>query len=221
MAGAVSIRMIGNWDKQVGVPLRDALAVSMDVCGRTGEEACRHAIILMAQSARALTKQSKMNRPVLRDPGMGNAEFVEVWNQKKREPSKLHRFRFSEKMNARDRVPGTWENARKIGNRGLGKRSWMWGLGKIGGRSGSKPIQGASKLYSIRSEKVSGYIKENRLSYITAAMPSGWEREVELRVGNKIMAQARQKMERAFAREVRAGRRAQMRNIQSFFKAVS
>ena len=70
MAGAVSIKMLGDWRKEVGVPLRDALAVSMDICGRTGEEACKHAIILMAESARALARQAPKNRKVQHDPAI-------------------------------------------------------------------------------------------------------------------------------------------------------
>lgn len=68
MADAVTLKMVGDWRKEVGVPLRDALAVSMNICGRTGEEACKHAIILMAQSARAITKQSPKLRPIVKNP---------------------------------------------------------------------------------------------------------------------------------------------------------
>ena len=68
MAGMVSLRTVGKWDKQIGVPLDSALAVSMDIMGRSGQEACKHAIILMAQSARAITPQSPKLRKVVKNP---------------------------------------------------------------------------------------------------------------------------------------------------------
>lgn len=68
MASAVTLRTIGNWRSEIGVPLKSALAVSMDVTGRTGEQACRHALILMARSASAITPQSKKLRKVVKNP---------------------------------------------------------------------------------------------------------------------------------------------------------
>ena len=201
MAGAVSIKMVGDWRKEVGVPLRDALAVSMDICGRTGEEACKHAIILMAESARALARQAPKNRKVQQDPAVRGkgGQYVDVWNQGRPRPTRRYRFQFSEEA---------WESARVIYNRGLAKRSWMWGLEKLGARTGGQraPIRGASRVWTLR-KGVIGYIKENRLDYIQKAMPERWESEVALAATNKIMAQARNKLEARWRRELGKPRR--------------
>lgn len=202
MASAVTLKMVGNWNKQVGAGLRDALAVSMDVTGRTGEQACRHALILMAQSARHLTKQSRKNRKVQNDPavkGIGG-QFVEVLNRGNTRPAKLYRLQYLK--DDADGSLGTWESAKTIGNRGLAKRSWMWGLSRIGAKKTGKQIPGGSRFFTITSPKVNGYVKENRLDYIQKAMPAGWERMVEVSAGNKIMAQARNKLERKWRREM-------------------
>ena len=201
MAGAVSIKMVGDWRKEVGVPLRDALAVSMDICGRTGEEACKHAIILMAESARARARQAPKNRKVQQDSAVRGkgGQYVDVWNQGRPRPTRRYRFQFSKEA---------WESARVIYNRGLAQRSWMWGLRKLGARTGGQraPIPGASRVWTLR-KGVSGYIKENRLDYIQKAMPAGWESLVALAATNKIMAQARNKLDARWRRELGKPRR--------------
>lgn len=217
MAGAASLKLIGDWNAKVGVGLRDALSVSMDVAGRTGEQACQHALILMAQSARALTVTAKKNRQVLLDARLHGAKYVENWVKGKTEPQRLYKFQFDGAANARDAIPGTWENARKIGNAGLAKRSWMWGLAKLKPMHTGKAIPGASRVFAVTSEKVNGYIKENRLDYILKAMPSGWEASVAQAATNKIMAQARMRLERQWEREARRQRKVVARSIQSFF----
>jgi len=217
MAGAVSLKTLGAWDKKVGVPLRDALAVSMDVIGRTGEEACKHALILMAQSARAITKQAPANRKTMRDE---HGQYVENWRRGRGEPQKLYKWMFD--GTEQERIPGTWENARKIGNRGLAKRSWMWGLARLKPMHTGKAIPGTSRVYSITGENVNGYIKENRLDYVTKAMPAGWEGDVERRAGNKIMAQARQRLERQWQAAIRRReRRAAVAVRQLFLMGLS
>jgi len=215
MAGLVSLKVIGNWDKQIGVPLRDALAVSMDITGRSGEQASKHALIVMAQSARAITKQARKNRKQLRDE---HGKYVENWHNGTM--SKLYEWAFSD--DNPDRVEGTWENARKVGSRGLAKLSWMWGLNRLGAKKTGKPISGTSRVYTIKSEKVNGYIKENRLSYITKILPAGWEMEVMRRAGNKIMAQARNKLQRQWRKAMNLPRGAKIsnENLSRFFSKV-
>jgi hypothetical protein len=203
MAGAATLKTLGEWDKEVGVGLRDALAVSMDVMGRTGEEACKHALILMAQSARAITTKAKSKRPIMRDARLHGAEYVDAWQQGKAEPVRVHKFRFGDGVRPEDRIPGTWANAQKVGNRGLASRAWMWGLAKLKpGMHTGKAIPGTSRVYSISGEQNHGYIKEVRLGYILKAMPAGWEASVELAATNKVMAQARNKLEGQWRREM-------------------
>ena len=75
MANEFTMRTVGNWSQKMAVPLSDALKVSKDLFRRSGPDACKHAVILMAQSAKVATPQSKPNRPVLRE---GRKRYVEV-----------------------------------------------------------------------------------------------------------------------------------------------
>ena len=206
MPGEITIKAMSAWENDIEVPMSEILRVSMDTMERTGDEACKHAIILMAQSARAMTPRAKKNRPVLRASTGTSAKgatkatrafltapYVEVWHQGATEPSRIYKFQYDE--DARVKLPGTWENAQTIGNVGTAQRSWMWGLGRLGAAGTGKAMPGASKVYKIDQEKVHGYIKENRLGYIQAIMPGGWEAEVSTRAGNKIMGQARARLE--------------------------
>lgn len=233
MAGPVSLQTLGNWKSEVGVRLDEALAVSVDVMGRTGEEACRHALILMAQSARAITPVAKRRREVVDNPnfrhllrkeevgstykearmaGRDMSHYFSLKALKLRQPPAEHRELFGNK-------PGSIS---KIGNRGLAKRSWMWGLGKLGAKMEGNPLKGAGDAYAVTvSDSVGGYVKENRLSYITKIMPSGWESSAVLKAGNKIMAQARLKMEQQWKAEMSRRGRAVGKGIKSFFKAIS
>ena len=206
-----TFKTIGNWQNGLAVPLRDALAVSMDVIGRTGEEACKHAMILMAQSARALTKKAPKNRPVLRDSHLG--PYVEVYHKGKRGASKSYRWNVEHKGEI------TWEQAKRIKNAGLAKRSWMWGLNRLGQDAGSREIPGASAFYVVNQPNLHGYVKENRLGYLSKpkVMEAGWESTVLMRAGNKIMAQARDKLERVWKRHVARGERSTGRTVASFF----
>ena len=209
MANPVSIKMIGDWKKEIGVPLRNALAVSMDVTGRTGAEACKHAIILMAQSARALTPQSKKKRKVERDASNYGAEYVNVWS--KGRESRFYRWNFLRKSKAK----GTWEQAQQIKNRGLAKRSWIWGLKALGKTmAGSRPMSGIAIVKSILGEKSSGYILTDRMSYLLRILPAGWEQSVAMKAGNKIMAQARDKLQRQWKCEM-------LRNMRSRRQAIA
>lgn len=220
MASAVSLKTIGDWRKEIHTPLATALAVSMDVTGRTGSEACKHAIILMAKSAAAITPPKrpspKKNRKVMHDPRMGKGagQYVDVYTQGRSKPSKLHKFRFDS-----GDLRGTWARAKQIGNNsGLAKRSWMWGLGKLGATNTGSPIPGTSSVSALRGAEINGYIKKNKLSYITKILPSGWESVVQRKATNLIMKQAEQKIERKFKADVRRKRRQQQRAISTFFK---
>jgi len=208
MANPASIKMVGDWRKEIGVPLRDALAVSMDVIGRTGAEACKHAIILMAQSARALTPKSKKKRPVMRDMALNGAEYIEVY-KKDGTKSRIHKFRFNAiEQSKSGALQGSWEDARNIANSGLAKKSWMWGLkGLLAAASVGKPIHGVTTLRTILGQNSSGYILTDKMSYLMKILPAGWEQSVATSAGNKIMAQARNKIERDWKREMNHARR--------------
>jgi len=218
MAGIVSLKTIGNWDKQIGVPLKDAMAVSMDIIGRSGEEACKHAIILMAQSARALTPQARKRRRVRKDK---HGQYV-LYDKPSKNQKKIYRWKFSQERQHHSDFEGTWEGAQKIGKRGLAKQSWMWGLKALTAKAVGKPISGVGVLKTIKSDSLNGYLLENRLDYITKIMPPGWERTVEVRAGNKIMAQARNKLQRQWRKAMNLPRGAKIsnENLSRFFSKV-
>lgn len=220
MPSAVTLQTVGDWQRGVATTMQQAVAVSADVSGRTGEEACKHCIILMAQSARADARKSQLRRQVLYDMRLHGAEYVEVWNQGKREPSRLYRWRFSDAASAKDRIPGTWNDAKKIGNRGLAGRSWMWGLRSLGKSAGAgRAIPNVAHVFPIKSETSAGYILTNRLSYIDKAMAPGWEARVSTAATNKLMKQSAMRIERQWEARVRRGERAVERAVGSFFRA--
>ena len=194
MSGAIT--MVGNWRAKMDTRLTQALAVTMEVSGRSLAEACKRAIILMAQSARALTRQSKKKRRVKRKKGL---EYVETY-KKDGAISRLFKFKFDERS---DEVRGTWEQAKIIAGRGLAKRSWMWGLkGLRNVKTTGRSIPGVGYLRKILTAQVGGFILTNRLGYLARILPAGWKQIVEQKATNKIMKQAESKLKRDWARAV-------------------
>jgi len=230
MPGSVSLKTLGNWRKEIGVPLEDALAVSMHEFGYTGEKACRQAIYFMGQSAGKLAKKAPKNRKVEVNPdfkhllrksqykslAMAGATkltlqqwYMRYRAMKLRQPPHTDGYLYS---NVRDTI-------RNIHNRGLASRSWMWGFAK-----GGKAIPGVTKLHTVtgglasRGEYMSGetggnsivngYVLVNRLSYINAAMPAGWEQSVARSATNRIMGRFRSRLESRWREEMGLPRRA-------------
>ena len=205
MAGEFSIRAVNDWRATMRTDLQTVLRVSRDVFHRTAEQATKHAIIVMAQSARALTKQSAKRRPVLRDEK--GAPFV--WMLHQGHPASK-RYKWMAKGD-----DAKWERMQIIYNRGLAKRSWMWGLsdlqGDVEGYTGrgaaSKPMAGVAIGYAVgNGREVVGHVVENRLAYLEAILPGGWLATVEQKATNLIMKRAEMKMVREFERGI--GRRA-------------
>lgn len=192
MASDFTIRAINNWRAEVHTSMATAARVSMEVWHREGTEATRILLAYMAQSARAMTKQAKERRPIQLD---GNKEFVEVLRQSG-EATRRYKWQYKQ-----DGARGTWEGAQTIRNRGMAKRSWMWGFGK------GHALSGVTVVDRVTSGgKSVGYQLTNRLGYIDAIMPPGYQVAAEQKAVNKLMKQAEMKMVRAFEREV--GRRA-------------
>jgi hypothetical protein len=188
MANDFTIRAVNNWRATMHAEYSHALRVSMDVWGREADQATKHMLILMAQSARAMTPQAPARRKVQQD---GSGRYVEKYN-KAGELVKRYQWQFSQ-PGAR----GTWEGAQKIGNRGLAKRSWLWGLAK------GKPIAGTSEVGRIQSgARVVGWQKINRLDYIDAIMPAGYQQAADQKAISKLMKQAEMKMVRAYERSI-------------------
>jgi hypothetical protein len=212
MASDFTIRAINNWRAEVHTSMATAARVSMEVWHREGTEATRILLAYMAQSARAMTKQSPQYRPVKTD---AHGEYVERHHHG--QVAKIYKWMYSEERRAermaellkkrlygvsvRSKRVGTWEGAQTIRNRGLAKRSWMWGFGK------QHPMQGVAVVDRVTSGGRSvGYQLTNRLGYIDKIMPAGYQAAAEQKAVNKLMKQAEMKMVKAFEREV--GRRA-------------
>jgi hypothetical protein len=231
MPSAASFKMLGNWDKQIGVPLEDALAVSMDVFGYTGEKACRQCIYFMTQSAQTLTKLGQRKRPVHSNPDFKHLMRKEQYKKWRMAGHDL-RYYFKNtawylqqdshpmaKLGGLQRWGNHPEKLAKIGNVGLAKRSWMWGFGK------GRPIPGVTELWTVsgrvntRGENMSGgdtdtrnittngYILTNRLDYVMDALPQGWEEDVERSATNRIMGRFRDKMENQWRQEMHMPRK--------------
>jgi hypothetical protein len=199
-----SIRTVGNWRAGMETSLRDALHVRMDTSGRTAARVCRDAIIMMAQSARALTPQSVKKRKVQKD---SHGEYITTY--KNGSASSLYKFRFLEQKatqiatwgHNRGILRGTWEQAQIIKSRGLAKRSWMWGLaGLRGSMDVSRAIPGVATLKKILSKNFGGFVLANRLSYLEKILPGGWRQIVEAKAINKIMKQGEMKLQKDWSR---------------------
>ena len=188
MASDFTIRAVNNWRAAVHTDMATAARVSMDVWRREGTEATKHLLILMAQSAAAMTKQAQRRRKVQSDK---HGEYVEILRQSG-EASKRYRWQYS-KPDAR----GTWEGAQTIRNRGLARRSWMWGFGK------GHALSNVTVVDRVHSGgKSVGYQLTNRLGYIDTIMPPGYQAAAEQKAINKLMKQAEMKMVRAYEREI-------------------
>ncbi len=176
--------------------LSQALAVTMDVAGKSLAQATARMIILMAQSARAMTKKSPARRPVAADVHT-RAEFITVYRKGGGE-SRIFKFMFGDpkRGGAGATLKGTWAQAQIIKNRGLAKRSWMWGLKSLKGSgvADSKSIPGVGVLRRILTDKVGGFILTNNLLYLQKILPAGWLRQVEQSAVNKVMKQAETKL---------------------------
>jgi len=196
----------------------------MDTAGRTGEEACKHAIILMARIAKNMTRKAKVNRTIQKDPrvkGPGG-DYVEVRNQPNWDRVKnLYRLQYLKEPP--DTRIGTWEDAKRIGrSAGLAQRAWLWGLRRLGANAGNarSPIRGVTRVVALRRGGVNGYVFTNSISYILKAMKDGWERACEQGASNQIMAQAARKMERVASARMRRRERTTRRSVESFFKVL-
>jgi hypothetical protein len=216
----ITMKALGEWDKDVGVPLDTALRVTMELSGKTGEQAVSRCMIMMAQSTRAMTKTAKKRRPVLVDSSLdarysatkiiksSAAKYVETYTQNPSgNPHRIYQFMFSA-AGRNDGLNGSWEKAQHIANAGMAPRSWLWGLHNLPGapyQMGGKPYKGVSKLITLqgRGEMAFGLVYENRLSYILKTVPSNYEELAWRNAGIRIMQDAARKIEKQFQRELK------------------
>jgi hypothetical protein len=218
---AASFQMVGDWRKQMRTTLDQAIAVSVDVFKRTAPEACKHGVILMAQSLasgnKPITPISKKTRPVLHDSR--GLSYVEFWRQGKNTPNRVYKFTssyFKDGKSHGGEYPN-WEKVQIIRNAGLARRSWMWGLAALGGKEEGRAISGLSEVFFTETKRMVMAVKRNKLGYIGKIMPAGWIEEVSQRATNKIMGQAARKMQQQFSAALRGPNAGLARSVQSFF----
>jgi hypothetical protein len=219
-AKALKMETVGNWEKEIGGSLARAAASWREATGASGEKACKKALAAMmiaAGSKRSnnITNQSKKKRPIEREKGRkfftrlysdgGKQKFYEWYWEK-----------YPEKYS------GSFDEAREIKTQGLARRSWTWGLPKLGKAGGtSTPIPGTSRVFGlVKGRDVGGYVKENRLGYINKAMEPGWQQEAK-RKGIKKLLVEKYDMERKQARAIQRRDRRNARALRSVFKGVA
>ena len=214
----ISIKALDDWNKRLDVPLSNAMAASIEIVGGTGRKACEKALVYMAMSAaRArnnLTQAAKKNRPTLEDK---HGKYVERY----RYDGKIAKdYKWSvERAGNR-----TWDQAREIVNRGLARRSWMWGIADFHKQAKGKPIYGVADVAEIVAKNECGLILTNRLGYIQSAIVPNLEQQVATMASNSIMAQSAREIEKLFGLEIpRAAasraKKAQARLDQAFRRA--
>jgi len=209
---AITIQTVGDWKSEVGVPLNTAIRTAMAVMGRTSEQATKQAIILMAQSARKLTPQAKKTRPVFDNPNfkylLTDEQYAEYRKSgKDLEPHfRFMAMRWTQREGALPIFANDKADLRSVPRTGLAKASWFWGLRKLGASGSSKyrDVKGVVTAGASRTKTGEiGHYMNNALSYIMRILPPGWERTVERLAGNKMMAQARKRLEQDYARSLR------------------
>jgi hypothetical protein len=193
---AGGIQFVKDWKKEMQVPLTSALSVTHELCGRSLAEACKHAIILMAQSARKLTPQARKRRKIERD---GRRQFYTAY----RKTGVKRWYLPSRSEPDYEAKKDAWGRVRNVG---LAKRSWMWGLkGLKGSGDTGKPMGGMAQLERVLTRTVGGFILRNKLPYIAGIMPAGWDGAVQQTAANRIMKQAQLKLERRWKSRMDAG----------------
>lgn len=191
---ALKIQMIGNWKKEMNTSLADAINYTYNFTGRSIQEACKHAIILMTGSAKTVTPQAKKNRTIQTDEHGKHYLVYNRWGEAKR----IYKWAVEDEYgHARlwKKYHGWFGAVRLIEGRGLAKRSWRWGLKGLDKKMESKPIPGVGTLQEYKSKTEGGYILTNTLHYLGKILKPGWEQEVNISAARQVMGQARKKLE--------------------------
>jgi hypothetical protein len=219
----VTAQTVGNWEKSIQVPLREAMQMSMEVLGRTGEEVTKSTVILMAQAARSRTPSAKAFRDVEDNPDFEHlirkgSKQVQQIRQGTRDPDFYFRFRAEAWRQGKDEPYWRYANKRtqlnRIHNAGLAKASWFWPLASAGKSNPTRFVdkKGRTRFYPVSESSggmtYRGFQLDNRLHYITKIMPSGWPEKVEKAVANRIMGMMRNKVRRDYLNSMKRFQRA-------------
>jgi hypothetical protein len=202
MMNELTIKTSYDWRQKVKLPLDRVLMASMDAFNRNSVEACKHFVILMAQSASAATPRAKKKRPVISNPNFAHLLEKSQYKKIRRTNAEMARyFRFvAIKYQQPSRTIPIYGNKpgdiSKVNRVGLAKKSWMWGLKNL---AGSKPIAGTWEVVEKAAKNFASYTKINKLSYISKIMRSGFEQVVAEKATNKLMKSVERKMQKQFA----------------------
>jgi hypothetical protein len=171
---------------------------------RTSDEATKHGLIVMAQSARALTKLAKRTRPVFANPWFSHLMRRSQYKQFYKDPEQYRRFfklatmAYTQRKGAVLRYGNDRKALAKVPRVGLAKRSWLWGLRKLGrmGGAAGREIPGVVTTYTIttrgnprQGSVVAGREMDNALAYIAKILSQNapdWE-NIVARNATKIM----------------------------------
>jgi hypothetical protein len=217
-----SLQTIGDWNKSIQVPLQDAMRMSMDVMGRSGEQATKATVVMMAQAARSRTPSAKPFRDVQDNPDFehlikkGSPQVQQI-RQGTRDPDFYFRFRAQAWRQGKAEPDWRYANERtrlsRIRNAGLAKSSWFWPLASAGKSNPTRftDKNGRTSFYPVVESKgettYRGFQLDNRLHYITKIMPSGWPDKVEKAVANRMMGMMRNKLRRDFINSMKRAQR--------------
>lgn len=86
----------------------------------------------------------------------------------------------------------------KIKNRGLARRSWMWGIKGLS----KGPLAGVTDIQSIFAGDDCGLVLIDRLNYILKTVPAGFSETATRKATDSIMAQVARRVEQRFSVEV-------------------
>lgn len=214
-----TFRLVSDFENDVKIPLERAMRGGMAFFGYSAEKMCRTTINFMAQSASKMTKMAAKRRPVEDNPDFKHLlkrhqyKAMRLSGMSRQDIGKHYMMKRAYRLTQdiigqRVLYSNSAKRISKIGNRGLAKRSWMWGFGR------GRPIAGVAELNTLHgsaggayasSDMTQGYVLWNRLSYIRKAMPNGWEGVVEdsakRRLLGWIRTDLRKKIGEALTRE--------------------
>ena len=192
-----TMKMVGNWSKQMDIPLHNALQATTELTGKSGRSAVERAIVLMAKTAASrnntiIAKKKMKVRTAKRSNGKGSLKFVEKYSS---DGGTVKRWQF-QYPNSKGQ---TWDQAKLIGNRGLARRSWFWGLAGLKKHPAiSKAIKGVTSLQEFFETHSAGMILTNKLNYIHKATVANIQEIAARSASNQIMAQAAKALERQY-----------------------
>ena len=204
MADSIVIEALGDWGKQIQIPLERAMTASMQQFGKSSEQVTKQMMDFETTSAKVVTPEAARRRPVFFNPYfrhlMKRHQYKKYINDSDRyrgyfkyaawgftQRSSLPIFKYGNKI----------EKLAKIARRGLAKMSWRWGLQPMGIPSKWNPIQRTQELYEYRAtisgaSVTAGWKKVNKLNYLPTIMPPGWKQSVETAAVNRTLGMVRE-----------------------------